>query len=264
MREVNTENNILEEEYLDCLIKLAFDMDDAEKEQQIKAEAKDDELAPDEFTVRRTWQMAQEKMDRQEQEEKRIKRRNAVRRTVPQVLKIAACLLLAISIGVPVVIASSAEIRARVIRMLTSFDQENQQVNFVFEENTDASFAVPAEWDGDYFMSWIPDGMTVIWPDSPGGCDIEYADLEEKDAAKRRFLAFSELSEKAGAASGTEDAVVSYADIGGREACVIEYTEDRGISITWQNDEKMFALGCRNITKDEAIQIARNVRKIIR
>ena len=33
MREVNTENNILEEEYLDCLIKLAFDMDDAEKEQ---------------------------------------------------------------------------------------------------------------------------------------------------------------------------------------------------------------------------------------
>ena len=68
MREVKTEKNILEEEYLDCLIKLAYDMDDMDKEQQIMAEAEDDELAPDEFTVRRTWQMAQEKMNRLEQE----------------------------------------------------------------------------------------------------------------------------------------------------------------------------------------------------
>ena len=54
----------IEEEYLDHLIKLAFDLDDLEKEQQILEEAKRNDSGPDEETMRRTWQAAMEKLDR--------------------------------------------------------------------------------------------------------------------------------------------------------------------------------------------------------
>ena len=54
----------IEEEYLDHLIKLAFDLDDLEKEQQILEEAKQNDSGPDEETMRRTWQAAMEKLDR--------------------------------------------------------------------------------------------------------------------------------------------------------------------------------------------------------
>ena len=54
----------IEEEYLDHLIKLAFDLDDLEKEQQILEEAENSDSGPDEETLRRIWQAAQEKMDR--------------------------------------------------------------------------------------------------------------------------------------------------------------------------------------------------------
>ena len=54
----------IEEEYLDHLIKLAFDLDDLEKEQQILEEAGRNPSVPDEETLRRIWRTVQEKIDR--------------------------------------------------------------------------------------------------------------------------------------------------------------------------------------------------------
>ncbi len=261
MKEVNQENNVLDEEYLDCLIKLAFDLDDLEKEQQIREEAKDDELAPDEFTSRRIWQMAQEKMDRYEQEQKRSRRRNAARRIVPQVLKIAACLLLAVSIGVPVVIASSAEIRSRVIQMLMSIDQKNQVATIRFEENPDAAFSVPADWTGDYYPSYIPEGMEIIWSNDIFP-QVEYADKSKNDDEKP-FFSYEEQQEQNMVLAGTEDTLISHAEIGGREASIFDYGNSV-MTIVWQNDERMFTLSCRNMDRDEVLKVADSVRKIIR
>ena len=61
--EINSFSKI-EEEYLDHLIKLAFDLDDLEKERQIRQEAEGSPSAPDEETLRRIWRTVEEKMDR--------------------------------------------------------------------------------------------------------------------------------------------------------------------------------------------------------
>ena len=67
----------IEEEYLDLLIKLAYDMDDLDKEQQIREEAEEASAGPDEQTIAQTWQTAREKIDRFEKEEKQRARRAA-------------------------------------------------------------------------------------------------------------------------------------------------------------------------------------------
>ena len=261
MSEVKKEYSELEDEYLDCLIKLAYDLDDLEKGQQAMEEAKDGTSAPDELSVRRAWQKAQEKMDLLEREEKRRKRRNAVRRTVPQVLKVAACILLVISIGVPAVIAGSKEIRSRVIEMLVNIDRENNAVRVDFDENPGASFAVPAEWNGDYFMSWLPEGLEQIWIDADSG-QVEYADAADGTPG-RRFVSFSEVKESGWSVSLWEEKEPAETEINGRRALIVEDSKDHTVVIQWQNDEKMFNLITGSLTTEETRKIAESVRKII-
>ena len=261
MSEKKTDFNIMEDEYLDCLIRLAYDLDDLEKEQEIMEEAENGTAVPDEVSVRRAWNMAREKMDRYEQEEKTRKRRAAVRRTVPQVLKIAACLLVAVSIGVPVVIASSAEFRSRVIQLLVNIDRENNVATFDFAENPDASFAVPAEWTGDYFISWIPEGMEEVRLGT-------YTPLVEYRDGKDRGFSFSEKYEATSTVVDLEKQGVREVSLNGVPASLFEGTTDDGkvhtVTVMWSNDERLFEVCCNDMEADEALKIAGSVRKIIR
>ena len=250
----------IEEEYLDLLIKLAYDMDDLDKEQQIREEAEEASAGPDEQTIAQTWQTAREKIDRFEKEEKQRARRAAFRRTAPQVLKIAACLLLVMFLSVPVVLATSAEFRSRVINLLYSIDHENQVAHFEFTEDPGASFTVPAGWTGDYFLSYIPEGMELTEQSEL------FASVNYRDTSGRGF-AFSENDDGVSMATGTEGQTVRPVDINGSEGVLIEgYMPDgkeRTVTLVWSREEKWFELSCHGLEADEALKMARSVRKII-
>ena len=261
MSEEIREYTDLEEEYLDLLIRLAYDMDDLDKTQQILAEAEEEVSAPDEETIRRTWQAAEEKIDRLEKEEKRRNRVIAFRKAVPQVLKVAACLLLALCIGVPVVLASSAEFRSRVIELLMSVDRENEVVHFDFVENPDAAFAVPGAWNGDYFISWVPEGFEETW------CSQFANSVSYSDADGHRF-GFSENDEGVALDTGLEEQTVGHTDINGAAGHILSGTSSDGAvhtnTIVWTRDEKWFELVCYNMPMEDSLRIAESVRKIIR
>ena len=63
MRNEKRQSVYSEEDYLDSLIKLAFDLDDQEKIQMIIDAAEENDNVPDEESARRTWRMAQEKIE---------------------------------------------------------------------------------------------------------------------------------------------------------------------------------------------------------
>ena len=265
MSEEIKEYQDLEDQYMDHLIQAAFDLDDLEKAQKIREDADKEIPALDELRVRRTWQAAQEKIGHFEKQEKHLKRVAEFKRFAPQMLKIAACFMLVILIGVPVVLASSAEIRSKVIQMLVNIDRENEEVNFNYVENPDAAFAVPAEWTGEYFVSAVPEGMEMTWCD-PYFPAIQYNDKSESVSEYRGF-GFTEGGEGTEIGAGLEKMDISYADVNGANACIMEGKSSKDdfsvVSITWNNDEKMFDLTCHDMTKEEALAMARSVRKII-
>lgn len=253
----------IQNEYLDHMIRLAFDLDDLDKTRQILKETGYDFSEPDEETLQRIWQSAQEKMDRYEAAKNRRERRKAFRRGISQAMRIAACLLLALSLSVPVVLAVSPDFRSRVIKLLASFDRENEVVHFEFSEKPEESFAVPGDWTGEYFISGIPEGMTMVRCD-PRVPSVEYRDNGDSG----RSFVFSELAEggiSETALSGTD---VRHTEINGFPAVITEGTadsEDSGtVTVTWSNGEKMFSLACRGIPAEETLKIAGSVLKIIR
>ena len=251
----------LDEEYLDLLIKLAYDMDDLDKEQQILKESEGKYTEPDDQTIAQCWTKTQEKMERFEKEEKRRERLNVFRRTAPQVLKIAACLLLVTMLSVPVVLATSAEFRSKVIELLYSIDRENEVAYFSFVENPDAAFTVPEGWSGDYFPSYIPEGMRETWR-SKFFAIINYA-----DEAKHGF-GFSEKDEQVSLAAGLDNHKENYVDINGSAGYMLDgYTPDNKVhtvTLVWAREEKWFELNCTDMETAEALKVARSVRKIIR
>ena len=261
MEEKIKEYSDLEEEYLDLLIKLAYDMDDLDKQQQILEEAGNISAGPDEQTIAQTWETARAKMERFETEEKRRERVIAFRRTAPQVLKIAACLLLVLCLSVPVVLATSSEFRSRVINLLYSIDHENQVAHFEFTEDPDASFTVPAGWTGDYFMSYIPEGMELT-RQSELFATVNYAD------ADNRSMGFSEKDENITMDAGTENQRGKPVNINGCEGYLIEGPTPDGtaymVTVVWFRDDKWFELSCSDMETEEVLKVARNVRKIIK
>ena len=255
----------IEERYLDQLIKLAFDLDDLQKAQQIIMMANRETDLPDEETISRIWQLAQDELNRLEKDTLSEKRRKRIKQFVPQFMKIAACILIIFSLAVPVVIASSAEFRSKVIEMLINIDHDNNVAYFDFIENGDASFAVPEGWIGDYYISYIPEGMEVCRY-SAENLYIEYADTSETTSSSRGF-SFMECNEGDGVAAKTDDAIFSIIDVNGYTACMIEHEstdEANYVGLTWSNEEKMFDLSCYDMDVNEVMAIARSVRKVIK
>lgn len=261
MSEKETVFSELQERHLDLMIKLAFDQEDAEEIQQILDEANTASIPQEDEMSKRAWIRAQAKMYDIDKTEQRAKRLAGVKQSIPRVLEVAACLIVVFSIAMPIAIASSAEFRARVMQLLVNIDTAQNEAHFEFVENTDASFTVPEGWTGDYFMSYIPNGMVESWH-SERVTTIEYVDEAGSG------LAFSEYLENSSVSVGTENATISYTDINGTNACVIDgYSQSSAahmVTIVWSNDAKWFKIDCSNMKYTEALDVAKGVRKILK
>lgn len=251
--------NELQERHLDMMIRLAFDQEDAEAVQQILEEP-EPELTPEEqMMAERIFGLVQEKAEKQKSIEKKSLQKGRVGRTVMRVLEVAACLIVAFAIATPIALANSPVLRSRVMQLLTYIDQADGAAYFMFQEDPDAEFYVPEGWMGEYFPSYIPEGMVESWR-SPEGTDIQY------DGEGMQSISFSELNSGT-ILTGTENATITYSDVQGNTACILDGVSSSGdfriTKVVWANDVKMFSVIAGDMDVEEVLQIARSVKKII-
>lgn len=251
----------LQDHHLNMMIKLAFDQEDAEEIQQILDETDTIDLPLDDNVVKHAWLHAQAKMDAMDSAKHHAQYFSKLKRLAPRMIEVAACLILVVSIAMPIAIASSAEFRAKVMQLLISIDKEQQEAHFEFVENTAGAFSVPASWTGEYFISYLPKGMVENWHSAyiPA---IEYCNEDDS------VVSFSEHSDTTSIGVGIKNATTSYTNIHGNPAYVVDgYIQDSKthmITIVWSNDEKWFTVECSNIEYAEALRIAKSVRKILK
>ncbi|MEG0865219.1 MAG: DUF4367 domain-containing protein, partial [Clostridia bacterium] len=205
----------LQDRHLDMMISLAFDQADAEAVQQLLDEPEPAMTLEDQALSKRIFAQAQAKLKEQEKLEKHGKHMLQWKRSLPRILEAAACFVLMLALAMPIAIASSAEFRAKVMQLLVDIDNVNNEAHFGFTENPSAAFDVPAGWTGEYFLSYIPQGMTESWR-SNSLPTIEYS------SEQNQTFSYSEYNEDARVMAGTENATISYADINGNTAYVID------------------------------------------
>lgn len=248
----------LRERHLDMMIKLAFDLDDAENMQRLLDEPDAELSAEDERLADEILAAAFQKADERAKAQRRQHRRASIRHAMPRLALIASCLILALTIAAPIAIASSPVLRSRVMRLLIQVDEEQGRAIFDFVADPDAAFDVPEGWLGEYFPSYIPEGFSV-WRVDENMAVVEYR------TANGAQLYIGEFSEGTGSMVGTDDTDIWYTDIHGATAQVIDgNTEiDHTVTITWANETKFFMVAGNGVDTGVAIEFARSVKKIV-
>ena len=252
----------LKERHLDVMIKLAFDLDDAEETQRLLDEPEAELSAEEERLADEILVHAFQKAAEREKQRKRQRRRSAIRRAMPRVALIASCLILVLTIALPIAIASSPVLRSRVMRLLVEVDDVQGKARFEFSADPDAAFDVPEGWTGEYFPSYIPDGF-FVWRKDPYTNLIEFRPEDDSEGYQQLF--FGEFDENATGLSETDNSEISYIDIHGKPAQVIDgYTDTiHAVSITWANDSRWFFVDTYDVDTEVAIEIAQSVKKIV-
>ena len=241
----------IQNQHLDTMIQLAFLQEDALEAQDIMSECAEDKYTVNEKHARAVYNIFLRKLAIQMAEEKHQHLFEKVRRSIPRIIQIAACLVLIIGISAPFAIANVEAIRVSIMELLISIQNDHTELSFT--ENEKITFFVPTDWQGTYYPAYIPEGYTVAEL-GQHNLNVRYQNSSGSS------IYFSEYSEGDSVNINSESATISYATINSQNALIVE-RENRTI-IAWNADDRFFVL-MTDVTKDDALAIARSVRKIL-
>ncbi|MBR3923305.1 MAG: DUF4367 domain-containing protein, partial [Kiritimatiellae bacterium] len=238
-----------QEEYLDTLVKLAFQQREALEIQKLFDDF-EKESFEDEALAASAYEQFQKRIAKQSKQKNNrlLAKRN--RQIISRIIEVAACLVLVLGIAAPIAIANVESVRVKVMQMLIRIDEGHVSIDLTEDEN--AAFDVPGNWQGEYFPSYIPEEFSIE------SISNRIADIYYKDANGRN-ICFSEYTISTSTDLNSENGIITYDDVNGSIALVIEL--DNYVSIVWSDGTKYFILDAE-LPKDEVLQIARSVRRI--
>lgn len=174
------------------------------------------------------------------------------RQTLPRIGQIAAIVVAVFAISGSVAIATSHTVRVQVMQLLVSIEEEYTELSL--RENTAASFDIPAEWGGENYPSFIPDGFTFgAVHSNPGYSSVSYTDK----TGEGRKLYFSELGESAEANLDTEASTIQPIQVHGNHGTMA--TKGTKISAYWDDGRHYFILITEGLDETAFLRVADGV-----
>lgn len=238
------------DKHLDMMLQMAYKYENALKSQQMLDELEEAGKKCSEADARDAFALFLKKCEQQEAQAKRQARRARARRIIRRTVEVAACVVLVMAIATPFAIAKVDVIRVKVMELLIDIKDDHTELSFV--EDEDAAFEVPAGWKGAYYPAYIPQGYYVI-DMSELFCIVYYSNDEMQD------FSFGEFKQAAATDINSENAIISYVDVNGANALLLE--NDDYTTLTWAYEDRYFIID-GYLTKEEALKIARSVRRI--
>jgi len=248
MNRVGIEDAGILDAHLDDMLRLAFMYEDVlmanEAEKARRREYSEEEKA----MFRTAFIRAKEKYRQEEKQRVREKRNRVIRAHAKRAMKAAAAILVIISLIAPFAIANVESIRVRVMKLLIEIQEDHADISI--QEDEAASFDVPAEWRGEYFPSYIPEGysMSKIYK------IYDHIEYENQEGDRISFIEYTEDTQ---IGADTEDAEISYSQINGNTAIVIHKGEWQ---IIWTNGEKIIEVIADDY--DVAMKVANSVKRV--
>jgi len=173
---------------------------------------------------------------------------------VPRTMRFAVAALGILCIGLTTAFASNETFRVRVFSM---FAEDHGQYTAVrLQEDKQKAFDVPAEWEGMYYPTYIPDGFDVVNVENLSG-QIFLISFENQNG---EYLIFKEMTEDTESNIDTENAQVYYTEIHGNTA-MVSVKEDVTI-VAWNEKDRIFAVIVDGEVEEGALEVAKSVMRI--
>lgn len=183
-------------------------------------------------------------------------------KTMPRVLRAAAVIIAAILVLGGAAIAFNQNIRVNIMKIVL---QENQEfLSIDMEEDQNASFDVPSAWLGDYYPTYIPEGLQldqlICQPGISGG-SVVFRGEEEFPR-----VSFYEMSESGSMNVDSENATQENITINGYSALLLEKTtifkNRQQKHIIWCDGYRNFVVSSIDLSREELIHFAEGIRRI--
>lgn len=176
-------------------------------------------------------------------------------KSLPKAIEVAAIFIACISIAGGVALATNETVRVYMMKLITTMSDEYTALKLV--EDEEASFDIPADWEGDNYPSYIPSGLAVSSVYSySDNCSAIYKNIE----TGQWQLDFAELGAGAETNLDTENATV-------RALMIRDYpgflaVKGQQISLYWSDGQNYFILLTQGIDEAVAVEIAESVRRV--
>lgn len=187
-----------------------------------------------------------------EKSAERAQMKRLFKRTLPRIAQIAAVWIAAAVLVGGAAIAASQTVRVKLMKLLVENTPEYTSLQIV--EDSETYIDVPAEWDGEYFPSVVPEGLIMRDVDT----DWTRVTYTFPDSFLLQF-AYSETTD-ATVNIDSEDAVLKPVRVWGYEGTMI-IKEDR-IHTYWFDGKTLFELFVRGHSEEEAMAYIDGLRKI--
>ena len=186
---------------------------------------------------------------------RRHRARVLFRETLPRIGQVAAIVIAVVAVAGSVAIATSHTLRVQVMQLLVNMDEEYTELSL--RENPAASFDIPAEWGGENYPSFIPNGFTLgVVHSNADYSSVSYSDMTDTG----RKINFSELGESAETNLDTEDAVLESIQINGHQGMLV--IKEKKISAYWDDGRHYFILITEGLDRSTFLSIATRVVRV--
>jgi len=252
MENKEVKNETLRDEHLDALIRLAFRREEERTYQQLMEENQQEYTTEEAAQKDAIFARAMEKFAAQEKQRKKRERVLRLKRSVPRIINVAACLVLVLCIAAPIAVARVEFIRVRVMKLLAEIQEDHTCLSLA--ENDEEAFWIPADWHGEYYPSYLPDDFLISWKSSL------YNEIMWRNEAGD-IIHYNESYEGDVISVDSSDARITDITLGGNEGLMIE--DDGKTTVAWNDGEVYFVIWT-TLSADECIEIASSVKRIVK
>ena len=246
--------NRFQDEHLDLLIRLAFQMEEAQAVQQLMDEAVPEMTAKEKTAAQSALEKAFVAANLHKKQERKTKRTKILRKTFTRLAVAMLCIVVLAALALPITFTASAEFREKMMQLFTEENKQRGEIYFGLTEHPEEMYQVPGDWPGEYFPTYIPEGLEVKHFDQEQ-MKVEYWN---GDGARLCYW------EKAGKAEIPGDqGPITLEMMGEHPAAVYEDEGAEGgpvVRIWWQQGEKTLFLEAVSLSREEALNIARSVK----
>ena len=192
-----------------------------------------------------------------DRELRRGKRQRFAHHTLPRLVRAAAIVLAVLTLAGGVALAASPALRVQVMKLLAISTPEYTELRLVPDE--EASFEVPADWKGQSFLSYVPEGLVLGEAYTMGS--ISYAQYRDAHTGEVR-LNFTETGPTAESNIDTEHALITQVTVGPYPASLIRKNEN--CMVYWSDGHELFILETRYLSQEETLRTAQGVVRLVR
>lgn len=184
----------------------------------------------------------------------RYGRKRFMKGTVLRAAQVAAVWIAVFVLAGGVAVAASPMVRVYLTKLLVEVTPQYTSLTMI--EDTDHYVDVPAEWQGEYYPSIIPEGLVINQLDSD---EIESSVTYVFPGSQLWQIIYEEMK-SGGANVDTEDAVITQVKVLGYDGTMS--TKGDVVSIYWFDGNTLFFLDVRGHSEEEALTIANSLKKV--